>query len=129
MIKFREKPSSDQDLIGEVVDHLKKDGQSINTIEESEADDISRMNSKSLVLYSFKRVTNGYYQIRVMDKTAGRYIQKLIEDILRFRITDINSQNRIITAETKYLGMALDAIDVLGRKYNLSIVIRGNDKI
>jgi hypothetical protein len=129
MIKFREKPSSDQDLIGEVVDHLKKDGQSINTIEESEADDISRMNSKSLVLYSFKRVTNGYYQIQVMDKTAGRYIQKLIEDILRFRITDIDSQNRIITAETKYLGMALDAIDVLERKYNLSIVIRGNDKI
>ena len=64
-----------------------------------------------------------------MDKTAGRYIQKLIEDILRFRITDIDSQNRIITAETKYIGVALDAIDILGRKYNLYIVIKGNDKI
>lgn len=129
MIKFREKPSSDQDLIGEVIDHLKKDGQSINTIEENEAESISKVNSKSLVLYSFKRITNGYYQIKVMDKTAGRYIQKLIEDILRFRITDIDSQNRIITAETKYIGVALDAIDILGRKYNLYIVIKGNDKI
>ena len=129
MIKFREKPSSDQDLIGEVIDHLKIDGQSINIINESEADSISSSNSKSLVLYSFKRITNGYYQLQVMDKLAGRYIQKLIGDILRFRITNVDSENRIITAETKYLGMALDAIDVLGRKYNLYIVVKGNDKV
>lgn len=127
MIKFREKPSTPQDLIGEVVDHLKKDGQSVNIIKESESDSVSSINSKSLVLYSFKRDTNGYYQIKVMDKSAGRYIQKLLENILRFRITDVDIDNRIITAEMKYLGVALDAIDVLGRKYNLYLVV--DDKV
>ena len=38
-------------------------------------------------------------------------------------ITNIDKKKRIITAETDHLGRALDSIEILGLKYNLSIVM------
>ena len=42
------------------------------------------------------------------------------------RITNIDKTNRIITAEPEInaLGVVLDYIDILGRKYNLSVVVQ-----
>ena len=38
------------------------------------------------------------------------------------RITDTNQNERTVTAEVDHLGIALDVIEILGIKYNLSIV-------
>ena len=38
------------------------------------------------------------------------------------KIIDIDQKKRIITATTEHEGHALDAIEILGLKYNLSIV-------
>ena len=44
------------------------------------------------------------------------------------RIVDTDQSERTVTAETDHLGIALDVIEVLGIKYNLSIV-EENDKV
>ena len=38
------------------------------------------------------------------------------------RITDINKETRVITAEIDHLGIAFDIIEILATKYNLSVV-------
>ena len=76
-----------------------------------------------MVLVSFIRNESGFYQIQLQDKELYSYTQKLVRDILMMRITDIDKKNRIITAETDHLGRALDSIEILGLKYNLSIVM------
>ena len=58
-----------------------------------------------------------------MDKELYNYTQKLVKDIFRMRILSIDKDTRIITAETDHKGIALDIIEVLGMKYNLSIVL------
>lgn len=122
MIEFRKKKSVIQDLIPEAMDNLRKIGIPFNSIKLDQADSVSRVNSKAMVLRSFIKNDNGYYEMKIQDKELYNYTQKLIREKFRMRITDIDRKNRIITAECDHLGIALDIIEILGRKYNLSIV-------
>lgn len=122
MIEFRKK-SLIQDLMSEAVEYLKKEKVRFNTITEDQADQVSRVNSKAMVLRSFIRNENGMYQISVQDKELYKYTQKLIRDIFQMRIIDIDTKNRIITAERPEKGIVLDIIEILGVKYNLSVVL------
>ena len=51
-------------------------------------------------------------------------MKKLLRDKFRMRITNVDVANRTITAETDYLGIALDIFVVLGLDphFNLSLV-------
>ena len=123
MIQFRKKKYLIQDLMSEALDYLRKQGIRPNIISPEQADSVSRVNSKAMVLVSFIRNEDGYYQIQLQDKELYSYTQKLVKDIFMMRITNIDKKNRIITAETDHLGRALDSIEILGLKYNLSIVM------
>jgi hypothetical protein len=122
MIEFRKKKSVIQDLVPEAMDNLRKIGVPFNSIKLEQADSVSRVNSKAMVLRSFIKNDNGYYEMKVQDKELYNYTQKLIREKFQMRITDIDRKDRIITAECDHLGIALDIIEILGRKYNLSIV-------
>ena len=127
MISFRQKKTLTQDLIPEALEYLKNEGVSVNIITPEEADKVSKVNSKAMVLVSFTKNEQGYYQIQVQDKELYNYTQKLIKDIFRMRITDIDKKTRVITAECDHKGVALDIIEILAKKYNLSVV--ANDKV
>lgn len=122
MITFRPKKSKEVNLIEDAKDYLDKEGVSYNSITPREAEPISRVNSKAMVLMEFIQNENGYYQITVKDKEFYSYTQKLLGDLCSMRITNTDKKERTVTAETDYLGIALDVISVLGTKYNLSIV-------
>ena len=122
MINFRKKKYLIQNLMPDAIEYLKKQGLRPNIITPEQADSVSRVNSKAMVLVSFIKNESGYYQIQVHDKELYNYTQKLIKDIFRMRITDINKETRVITAETDHLGIAFDIIEILATKYNLSVV-------
>lgn len=122
MINFRKKKYLIQNLMPDAIEYLKKQGLRPNIITPEQADSASRVNSKAMVLISFIKNESGYYQIQVQDKELYNYTQKLIKDIFRMRITDINKETRVITAETDHLGIAFDIIEILATKYNLSVV-------
>lgn len=122
MINFRKKKYLIQNLMPDAIEYLKKQGLWPNIITPEQADSVSRVNSKAMVLVSFIKNESGYYQIQVQDKELYNYTQKLIKDIFRMRITDINKETRVITAETDHLGIAFDIIEILATKYNLSVV-------
>lgn len=122
MINFRKKKYLIQNLMPYAIEYLKKQGLRPNIITPEQADSVSRVNSKAMVLVSFIKNESGYYQIQVQDKELYNYTQKLIKDIFRMRITDINKETRVITAETDHLGIAFDIIEILATKYNLSVV-------
>lgn len=122
MINFRKKKYLIQNLMPDAIEYLKKQGLRPNIITSEQADSVSRVNSKAMVLVSFIKNESGYYQIQVQDKELYNYTQKLIKDIFRMRITDINKETRVITAETDHLGIAFDIIEILATKYNLSVV-------
>lgn len=122
MINFRKKKYLIQNLMPDAIEYLKKQGLRPNIITPEQADSLSRVNSKAMVLVSFIKNESGYYQIQVQDKELYNYTQKLIKDIFRMRITDINKETRVITAETDHLGIAFDIIEILAIKYNLSVV-------
>lgn len=124
MIKFIEKRHEESDLTKEAIEHLKLDGQTPNIIDEKDADKVSKINSKSLVLYKFVLNTNSRYEIQVMDKELYNFTVKLLSEKLGLTVTNIDEESRLITAENKYKGAMLNAIDILGRRYNLSIVVR-----
>lgn len=121
MINFRKKKYLIQNLMPDAIEYLKKQGLRPNIITPEQADSVSRVNSKAMVLVSFIKNESGYYQIQVQDKELYNYTQKLIKDIFRMRITDINKETRVITAETDHLGIAFDIIEILATKYNLSV--------
>lgn len=123
MVNFRKKKYLIQDLMSEALEYLKKQGIRPNIISPEQADSVSKVNSKAMVLVSFIRNEDGFYEIKLQDKELYSYTQKLVRDIFMMRITNIDKKNRIITAETDYLGRALDGIEILGLKYNLSIVM------
>ena len=100
MINFRKKKYLIQNLMPDAIEYLKKQGLRPNIITPEQADSVSRVNSKAMVLVSFIKNESGYYQIQVQDKELYNYTQKLIKDIFRMRITDINKETRVITAET-----------------------------
>ena len=123
MITFKKKTLT-KDLIPEAIKQLKKEGISYNSITSAQADAASKVNSKAMVLLSFVQNEKGFYQITVKDKEFYSYTKKFLgdSDYCNMRITDENKKERTITAETDHLGVALDVIEVLGIKYNLSIV-------
>lgn len=121
MITFRSKQLI-QDLMPKALEHLSQKGIRPNIITRDQSDEVSKVNSRAMVIISFIKNENGYYQIQVQDKSLYNYTQKLLKDIFKMKITNIDRDNRIITAETDYLGVALDIIEILGIKYNLSIV-------
>ena len=124
MISFRKKQSQVQDLMPEAIKYLKEnEGKSFNIITPKEADGVSRINSKAMVLVSFVKNEYGYFQIQVQDKELYNYTQKLLRDIFRMRITNVDRPTRVVTAECDHLGMALKIIDILREKYNLSVVV------
>lgn len=121
MVSFRKKTLV-QDLMPEAVEYLKKQGVRFNTISEDQADQVSKVNSKAMVLRSFIRNEDGQYEIKLQDKELYKYTQKLVRDIFQMRITNIDTKTRVITAERPEKGIVLDIIEILGVKYNLSIV-------
>ena len=123
MVNFRKKKYLIQNLMPDALEYLKKQGIRPNIISPEQADSVSKVNSKAMVLVSFIRNEAGYYEIKLQDKELYSYTQKLVRDIFMMRITDINKKTRTITAETDHLGKALDGIEILGLKYNLSIVM------
>lgn len=123
MVNFRKKKYLIQDMMPEALEYLKKQGIRPNIISPEQADSVSRVNSKAMVLVSFIRTETGSYEIKVQDKELYNYTQKLIRDIFMLKITNIDKKTRVITAETDHLGRALDSIEILGLKYNLSIVM------
>lgn len=123
MVNFRKKKYLIQNLMPDALEYLKKQGIRPNIISPDQADSVSKVNSKAMVLVSFIRNESGYYEIKLQDKELYNYTQKLIRDIFMMRITNIDKKSRIITAETDHLGKALDGIEILGLKYNLSIVM------
>ena len=78
---------------------------------------------------SFVKTEKGFYQITVKDKEFYNYTKKLLSDpnYCRMRIVDEDKNKRTVTVETNHLGIVLDVIEILGIKYNLSIV--KNDKV
>ena len=122
MITFKKKTLT-KDLIPEAIKQLKKEGISYNSITSAQADAASKVNSKAMVLLSFIQNEKGFYQITVKDKEFYSYTKKFLgdSDYCNMRIIDENKKERTITAETDHLGVALDVIEVLGIKYNLSI--------
>lgn len=122
MIEFRQKKYLIQDLMPEAIDRLRHEGIPFNTITPERSDEVSRVNSRAMVLVSFIRNERGYPQIQIKDKELGRYTKKLVEDIFRMRILDLDKRTRTLTAECDHKGIALDFIEILGYKYNLSIV-------
>ena len=105
-------------------DLLTREKISFNTIKPSEADAASRVNSKAMVLMEFVKNERGFYQLTVKDKEFYTYTRKLLgdKDYCRMRIVDTNKKERTVTAEVDHLGQALDVIEILGIKYDLSIV-------
>lgn len=122
MVTFRKKHLI-QNLMPDALEYLKKQGLRPNIITPDQANEVSRVNSKAMVLVSFVKNESGYYQIQVQDKELYNYTQKLIRDIFRMRITDVDKTTRVITAETDHYGIVLDIIEALALKYNLSIVM------
>lgn len=122
MIEFRRKKALEVDLMPKALGHLRAEGIKFNLITPDKADEVSRVNSKAMVLESFVRNGNGYYQIQVRDKELYRYTQKLLGETFRMRILDVDKDSRVITAECDKEGQAIDIIEILGWKYNLSIV-------
>ena len=123
MIKFRPK-TLEEDLMPEAIKRLDTKRVGYNKISPEEADKTSKLNSKAMVLLSFIKTSKGYYQIQLQSKEIYNYVKKLLSEEFRMRITDINASKRIITAETDFMGIALDIIEVLGLNphFNLSLV-------
>ena len=129
MISFRAKKSPVQDLMPEAIEYLNKtEGKSFKIITPDKAAEVSRVNSKAMVLVSFVKNEYGYYQIQVQDKELYNYTQKLLRDYCRMRITNIDKENRIVTAECDHKGIALTIIDVLREKYDFSVVLDNKKK-
>ena len=121
MIKFRPKQKA-SNLMDEAKKYLDDEGITYDSITPKEADQVSRKNSKAMVLMEFVQNDSGYYQIKVKDKEFYSWTRKLLGDLCSMRIIDTNQRERTVTAETDHLGIALDVISLLGTKYNLSIV-------
>lgn len=122
MITFKEKKSLVVDMMPEAVTYLKNEKILFNSITPEQADEASKVNSKAMVLMSFVKNDSGYFEITVKDKEFYRYTQKLLKETFRARVTDLNKDERTVTAEVDHFGHALDIIEILALKYNLSIV-------
>ena len=126
MITFRKKSTGEDDLISRAVEYLDSEsGAKYTLIPQKDAEKASKLNAKALVLLSFTKTDNSAYQLKFQSKEIYRYVQDtLLRDMFRMNVTEVDKKNRIITAETNYLGAALDALAVisLNPHFNLSIV-------
>lgn len=122
MIVFRPKKQKPINLVQEAIDYLTKNGVLFSLIKEKDSDAVSQRSAKSIVLREFIQNENGLIQIKLQDKKLYAWTEKMISDIFKMDITDIDEANRIITAVSEHKGHVLDVIEVLGLKYNLSIV-------
>ena len=68
MITFRSKQLI-QDLMPKALEHLSQKGIRPNIITRDQADEVSKVNSRAMVIISFIKNENGYYQIQVQDKS------------------------------------------------------------
>ena len=122
MVTFKAKKSLVVDMMPEAVTYLRNEKIMFNIITPDQANEVSKANSKAMVLVSFVRNDKGYYEITVMDKEFYRYTRKLLSETFRARITDTDEKKRTVTAEVDHKGHAIDIIEILALKYNLSIV-------
>lgn len=122
MATFKSRKSLVLDMMPQAVTYLREQQIPFNSISMDLADEASKVNSKSMVLVSFIKNEQGYYEITVMDKEFYRYTQKLLKESFRARLTDLNKEKRTVTAEVDHYGHALDIVEILALKYNLSIV-------
>jgi hypothetical protein len=128
MISFRKKSTKEEDLMPEAIKYqTETEGKGFNIITPDKAEEVSKKNSKAMVLVSFVKNDSGKYQIQVKDKELYRYTRKLLEQYFRMEIVDVDSTNRVITATCNKLGIALSIIDVLREKYDLSVVVSKKD--
>ena len=109
-------------MIQDALNYLEKRDVPFTVIKEKDADIFSQKSSKSIVLRQFIQNEIGLYQIKIQDKKLYSWTEKMISDIFRMDITEIDEEARIITAVSEHEGHVLDVIEVLGLKYNLSIV-------
>lgn len=122
MITFRPKSFIDKDLREEAIAYLEKKNVNYTLITAEEADPVSRVNSRAMVLLDFRQTNKGTYSITVQEKNGYKYTQKLLGEKCGMKITEIIPRERKTTAEASHIGQALDAIEILGLHYNLSIV-------
>lgn len=122
MITFRPKKQKPINLVQKAIDYLTNKQVPFSIIKEKEADIVSQRNSKSIVLLEFIQNEMGLIQIKLQDKKLYSWTEKMISEIFRMNITDIDEKSRIITATSEHEGHVLDVIEILGLKYNLSIV-------
>lgn len=126
MITFRQGKQIIQNLMPEALEYLEDNDVRPNLIKPEDADDVAKANSRAIVLLEFIKNENGYFQIKLQSKQYYRWTEKMISDIFKMRILDIDHTKGTITAETNYKGIALEVIEILGKnkkKYNLSIVM------
>lgn len=124
MITFRKK-SAEEDLVPEAIKVLKDAKADYKVIPSSDADKVSKINSKALVLVSFIKTERGTFQMKFQSKEIYRYVQDtLLRDTFAMNIVEVDKKARIITAETEHKGIAMDIIEILGLNphFNLSIV-------
>ena len=76
MIEFRRRKTLVENLVTKAIDHLNNEGVPYNIITPEDADRVSKVNSRAMVLVSYIRNENGYYQIQVQDKELYNYTQK-----------------------------------------------------
>src|SRR5574344_1267282 len=122
MISLRQKAIANENLIPEAKKYLKEKDVPFTVIKEKDADKASLVNTKAMVLMDFSKNDDGVYQITIKDKKFYSYTRKVLEMYFGMRILSTDKKERTFTAEVEHIGEALDAIEVLGLKYNLSIV-------
>lgn len=122
MIVFRGKQKR-ENLMPEAIAYLESQGFDVNTVKKKDADKVSKLNSKSLVLMDFEQNEMGNFQFTVKDKAFYNYTQKLIKEIFAMKVLKVDPVKREITGEVKHKGICLDMIEVLASKYNLSLVV------
>lgn len=124
MIKFRERRFDELDITPDVLSHLREDGQTPRIIKESEASSVAKESSRSMVLYKAIQNKDGRYEIHLMDKEMYRFTGKLITERLMLNLVSRDDASNTWVAEDKYKGKVLNAIDIIGRMYKLSVVVR-----
>ena len=122
MIKFRYKKQKPINLVQRAIDYLETRNVPFSVIKEKDADIVSQRNSKSIVLIEFIQNEYGLFQIKIQDKKLYSWTEKMISEIFKMEIVEINEDSRTITATSEHEGHVLDVIEILGLKYSLSIV-------
>ena len=100
MITFKKKVL-ERNLIGEAIESLTEKGLNFEIISPKDADKVSKLNSKSMVLMDFKQNESGFYQITVKDKAFYSYTKKLLGEYCDMRILGTDEKQRTVTAEAR----------------------------